>query len=88
MATIDESMQENEVDEHISRASWEISQKNAQIIELNRQILNLRVEKDLWKHCATELRGSFVPNTRDHPSIKEYNSCCEVYDPTNDYYEP
>lgn len=88
MATIDESMAENEVDERISRASWEISQKNAQIIELNRQMTNLRIEKDHWKNCAQELRGEFTPNTRDHPAIKEYNSCCEKYDPLNDYYEP
>ena len=88
MATIDESMQENEIDERCARASWEVSQKNAQIIELNRQITYLKRERDLWKNSAMLLRGSFVPNTRDHPAIKEYNSCCEVYDPTNDYYEP
>lgn len=88
MATIDDVMAENKMDERGAALMWEISQKNAQIIELNRQIINLRLEKDHWKHCAQELRSEFTPNTRNHPAIREYNSCCEKYDPLNDYYEP
>jgi len=92
MATIDESMAENEADAAYKpgsyRHAFEIAGKNAHIIGLNERIKQLRIEADKWKNCAQELRGEFVPNTRDHPAIKAYNSCCEIYDPTNVYYEP
>jgi len=72
----------------LDEVAWDLRRANALILENNRQIAQLRREADLWKNCAQLLRGEFTPNTNDHPAIQEYNKCCEVYDPTNDYYEP
>lgn len=51
-------------------------------------VAHLLREVVAWKDCAQALRGSFVPDNKDHPAIKTFNSCCEAYDITNEYYKP
>ena len=81
-------MTEETNDERHEKIMWDLGKATAHIIGLNERIRQLRIEADRWRYCAQELRGEFVPNTHDHPAVKEYNSCCELYDPTNIYYEP